>query len=149
MCSPAFEPITTVPGSNQESSSSISQFLQLWLYCRLLLHRLAGGGCGLIGGIVQNGAAAADVAGIYWACGEKHWKLSQHTKPKDTVVLACVFWVFYVSSHPSYSCKHTVVSPCFTTRNSAPQEQLGSGVNTYLPTGNDESQLQSEMQTIC
>lgn len=29
MCSPAFEPITTVPGSNQESSSSISHCLQL------------------------------------------------------------------------------------------------------------------------
>lgn len=91
MCSPAFEPITTVPGSNQESSSSISQCLQLWLYCRLLLHTLAGGGCGLIGGIVQNGAAAADVAGIDSACGKKTLKTLTAYKPKDTAVLARVF----------------------------------------------------------
>lgn len=99
MCFPAFEPITSVPGSNQESSSSISQCLQLGFYCRpppprlllLLLQGLAGRGRVLIGRAGQN-TAAADVAGIYQAQGKKHF-------PGIQTERRCGFGVFFSELH--------------------------------------------------
>lgn len=64
--------------------------------------------------------------------------------------LRCTGKAFYVSLHPSHTCKQPVVPPCFPTKNSGPGEQLGSGQNASLPAASDEANhlLNSSKQAL-